>query len=208
MNILLDIHTHRNPLYREGIICSSPADFAPTPGQFYSLGIHPWHIPNDPTEQLARLANCAPDSRVLAIGETGFDSARGSAMWLQSKCFKAHVAISEELKKPLIVHCVKCADMIVALSRELKPQQPWIIHGFRGKPSVAKMLLDAGCYLSFGQHFNPESLRFTPAERILAETDDNALLNIHDVIAALSEARGQEMLPIIEMNISRIFRVE
>jgi TatD DNase family protein len=40
---------------------------------------------------------------------------------------------------------------------------------------LAKQALKAGCYLSFGEHFNPESVRITPPEKKLFETDESEL---------------------------------
>jgi TatD DNase family protein len=43
----------------------------------------------------------------------------------------------------------------------------------RGNANVARTLLDAGCYLSYGPRFNPEALKSTPMDRLLIETDDS-----------------------------------
>ena len=48
-------------------------------------------------------------------------------------------------------------------------------HGFRRNAVLARQLLDAGYSLSFGEHFDPEALRVTPAEHRFAETDESSL---------------------------------
>ena len=48
---------------------------------------------------------------------------------------------------------------------------PWIVHGFRGGPALARQLLDAGFDLSFGLRYNKESFDITPTERRYRETD-------------------------------------
>ena len=51
----------------------------------------------------------------------------------------------------------------------------WIIHGFRGKPELARQALNTGCALSFGEHFNPESVRLTPTGSLYVETDESTM---------------------------------
>ncbi|MCM1005525.1 MAG: TatD family hydrolase [Prevotella sp.] len=202
---LIDCHTHKQAPYPQGVISTSP-DASLMPGQAYSLGIHPWYIPVDPSDLLARLDKECLDSQVLAIGETGLDSKCATPMWLQVNIFKHHIKLSEWLGKPLIIHCVKTVGEIVQMRKAVGAVQPWIIHGFRGKPSVLEMLMQAGCFVSYGEKFNAESLALTPKNKLLAETDES-LLSIEEVIRALSATRGENLLPSIEQNMSTIFRI-
>lgn len=174
------------------------------PGQAYSLGIHPWHIPADPSAQLRMLEEQAATPSVVAIGEAGLDSLCKTPMWLQIKTFEKQVILAEMLGKPLIVHCVRTASEISQLRRSLRAAMPWIIHGFRGKPTVLKMLLEAGCHISYGEKYNPESLALTPLDRLLAESDESPL-PIADIIASLSATRGQDLTPIIADNTRKLF---
>lgn len=183
---MLDCHTHRKAPYPLGVVNATPGECL-LPGQAYSMGLHPWYLPQDPAAALARLALEARQEQVTAIGECGLDSRCDTPMWLQVKAFTAQVRLAEELRKPLIIHCVKTAGELLALKRELASTVPWIIHGFRAKPTVARMLLEGGCYLSYGLRFNPDSLRLTPPERLLAETDDDPA-PITAVLEALREA--------------------
>lgn len=173
--MILDIHTHKPAPQPEAVISCAPADFRPLPGQAYSLGLHPWYLTSlqELPEALSLLERLASHPQVLAIGECGLDSLRGAPMALQISAFRAQALLAEGLDKPLIIHDVKCHDSIISLRKELRPSVPWIIHGFRGKPSLAKMLLDSGLYLSFGARFNPAALAITPTDRLLAETDDS-----------------------------------
>lgn len=207
--MLLDIHTHRPAPYPEGLVSSEAADFLEVAGQLYSVGVHPWYLGATPAEvetQCDRLAEVAEAECVAAIGETGFDTLRGGAMILQSLAFRRQVDLSEQLCKPLVVHCVKTLDMVTAWRRESGARQPWIVHGFRGKPQAAQQLLRAGCCLSFGALFNIETLRSVPAERLFAETDDSPL-SIEEVIAKLSEARNEDVGQIVEANMKRLFGI-
>ena len=200
----LDIHTHHPAPQPEGVVSVSIRSFNPIGGQFYSLGIHPWDtggvIEDDLWNKFKKLA-ASPS--VVAIGECGIDKFKGGPVYRQMIVMQRQIEISEELNKPLIIHDVKAHDIIVGLKRDLKPSQPWVIHGFRGKPSLAKMMTDAGIYLSFGEKFNPETPLTVPPHLILAETDESPL-SIQQIIAGLSSNMGRDITSLIQLN-TRIF---
>ena len=124
-------------------------------------------------------------------------------MWLQVNAFKAQALLSERLRKPLIVHDVKCHEGILGVHRDVSPSVPWVVHGFRGKPSVAEMFLRRGISLGFGERFNAETLRMVPPGMIFAETDESRL-SIGEIIAALSAARGEDLLPVVTANLDKL----
>lgn len=202
---LLDLHTHHPVPQPEGIVSLSFNGTEPElcKDQYYSIGIHPWDTAEEFSEEFwKKLEEIASRSEVRAIGEAGIDLAgKGAALYRQLNIFKRQVELSESLGKPLIIHNVKAHDMIVGLRRDLKPSQNWAIHGFRGKPEVAEMLLRAGCYISFGQQFNRAALLAMPQEFILAETDESPL-SIDKIIENLSVARETEMKPVVAENLS------
>lgn len=180
----------------------APEDFSPLEGQLYSVGVHPWDEA-DATPRLDALAALASLPEVAAIGEAGLDLAKGGPMYKQLLAFRRQVEISEEVGKPLIVHSVKTADMIAGLRRDLRPRQPWVVHGFRGKPATASQLLRCGCWLSFGERFNAETLRMVPADFLLAETDCSEK-TIEEVLTALSEARQEDVKALAAANAARL----
>ncbi len=199
---ILDIHTHKPAPRPEALVCVAPENFSPAEGQLYSVGVHPWDEA-DPAPRLDALAALASRPEVAAIGEAGLDLAKGAPMYRQLLTFRRQVEISEEVEKPLIVHCVKTVDMIAGLRRDLRPRQPWVMHGFRGKPAAASQLLRCGCWLSFGERFNPETLRMIPADFLLAETDCSEK-SIEEIIAALSEARQEDVMALAAANAARL----
>lgn len=204
--MILDIHTHADGAVPNAVVNQRRIDFTPIEGQFYSVGIHPWDITENPIESMSQLRQVASAPYIVAIGECGIDVLRGGMMFRQLQCFKAQILLSEQIAKPLIIHNVKAHDMIISLHKEIAPRQPWIIHGFRGKPTVASMLLDRGCYLSFGEHFNSESLLITPKERILAETDESSL-SIDEIIFHLSTERQEDISTYISTNVRRVLGI-
>ena len=78
-----------------------------------------------------------------------------------------------ELDKPLVIHLVKAMSELLKLKQQIKPANPWIIHGFRGKAALAEECLRHGFYLSFGEKYQEEALRITPAGRLFLETDES-----------------------------------
>lgn len=174
--------------------------------QLYSVGLHPWSLPSELHPALERVKELARLPQVAAIGESGLDSVNGAPMFLQLQSFKAHALLAEELRKPLIVHNVKCTQEICQLRREWKATVPWVIHGFRGKASVLKMLLDAGCHISIGERFNAAVLPLIPTDRLLAETDESALPIecIIEQMAAILELPQDKLTDIIARNLTNI----
>lgn len=143
--------------------------------QACSIGLHPWYIGPNFHDEMKRIRYFATKKNVLLIGETGLDKLHGADLKLQETVFVEHIHISEEIGKPLIIHCVKALDEIISLRKRVRPQQQWIIHGFRGKPQQAHQLLDNGFHLSFGEHFNPDSLALAfNRNSAWLETDESA----------------------------------
>lgn len=204
--MILDIHTHHPAPCAQAVVNASADSFSPVPQQLYSLGIHPWHTSPDLITLPADFIALAASPQVVTIGECGIDTMRGAPMWVQLKLFKAQALLAEELDKPLIVHDVKAHEIIVGMRKELHARSPWIIHGFRGKPQVAQMLLRAGCKLSFGERFNADTLREVPTDAIFAETDESQL-PIRAIIEAMSQVRGEDMLPAIAANTATLLHL-
>lgn len=169
-----DIHTHNRNAGPDAIINLDLGELIPAEGA-YSVGIHPWTTENITEADMQRLADMAQDPRIVAIGECGLDARHGAPLPRQEEIFLVQAKLSEELKKPLIIHAVHTHQRIIELRRMLKPSQQWIIHGFRGKPQLAQALLKCGCDISIGEKYNPQILDVVPADRLYHETDDACL---------------------------------
>lgn len=185
----IDFHTHHASMAGETVIRQHEQ----------SWGIHP---------KDAATAQWQPRPEgYMAIGECGLDHLCGVPARVQEELFRRHVSLSEEAGLPLIVHCVRAHEEILGLHRRLRPRQPWMVHGFRGKPSVMSRLLDEGMYISFGLLFNEESVRACPAERLLTETDDRPVA-VDKVYAAIAAARGTtvaELAACMERNFACLY---
>ena len=96
----------------------------------------------------------------------------------QIRVFKAQIFISEEYRRPLIIHCVKAYNEVFELHQKLHPEMPWILHGYQGNVNTTKQLGKNGMHFSFGKSLffekskSIESLKFLPLEKIFFETDE------------------------------------
>jgi TatD DNase family protein len=178
----IDIHTHGGKpspgvFFLETLMAHEARTPGDIPEQACTVGIHPWYLTEINYRQLiTSVENSVHLPNVLAIGEAGFDKLRGPSPELQKKAFEEQADIAETNAKPLIIHCVKAWDELLASQKKLKPGIPWLIHGFRGNKELAGQLLSKGMYLSFwfGFAMRPESsdlLRTLPKNRFFLETD-------------------------------------
>ena len=202
--IFTDIHTHHLTSVLHTIYNSGTEHIT---GRSISVGIHPWSISNDWKNLFAAIERLAKNENVIAIGECGLDTLKSPAfIELQVEVFCAHAHLAEVIRKPLIIHCVKAHDRLIALHKELKPQQAWILHGFRGKPTQAAQLITAGFYISLGERFNSDSARAIPTERLFIESDESQH-PIADIYASVATAKGittEQLARVTEAN-ARIF---
>jgi TatD DNase family protein len=168
-----DIHTHTLSLHPEDItVVNRIVDENGTPlnTPLQSAGIHPWHICNV-EKQMKALEEAVSRTNVVAIGEAGFDKLIKLPLQLQKEAFLLQAKLAEEIHKPLIIHCVKAWEELLAAKKELNPQMTWIIHGFRGNGILARQLISHGLYLSFGAKFQPDALKAAWPHRLFTETD-------------------------------------
>ncbi len=175
----IDFHTHHSRGSDDTIAIVNlmagenvPADFSAN--TLFSAGIHPWFITEENSLQLlTELVLTAAHPHVVLIGEAGFDRLKGARMEVQYSAFINQAAMAGELNKPMVIHCVRGWEELRRACREVKPDRPWIIHGFRGSGKLAATLDDEGFWFSLGKRgITPEILGVISRERILLETDD------------------------------------
>lgn len=206
----IDIHTHKRPsgetasssclaCYNE-MMGKEQEGFA----ECCSAGVHPWYIYDGGHEQLRLLRERAgAGERVRLIGEAGLDKMSEVPFDIQEKVFEEQIICSEELRKPLVVHCVKAWQELIAMHRRFRPSESWLVHGFRGKGDLARQLLREGLYLSFGEHFQPEAVKAAWKDRLLLETDESSL-DIADIYQRVSQVLDCP-LPVLQEQIAKNF---
>jgi len=178
---LFDQHTHNaKTIPGAGVVnlpmgvLSEPESFHPTAGQLYSAGIFPLYE-GDWDRALENLKKLIQHPQLVALGECGLDKRSNVPFLKQENFFEAQVILADQMKKHLIIHCVRAWRELFVINRLHPTEQRRIVHGFRGKPELACQLIETGFYLSFGPLFNADSLRLCAPERRLIETDDSNL---------------------------------
>lgn len=184
--MFLDFHTHARSASAEvsSLLNVRYPNEARDEGPI-SLGIHPWDAGLVDVDWL-ELERKMAVPQVKMIGEAGLDALKGGER--QEQVFLKQISISERCRKPLVIHCVKTFNEIIAMRRLLRPHQSWAIHGFNRKALLAKELVSRGFYLSFGKALLQkktvqEAFLSCPLDRVFFETDDDEALEIQEVYA-------------------------
>lgn len=198
----IDIHTHwpagaPDTLEIENIYYKQTAGGS-TP--YFSAGLHPWYLQGVDLQDAENwLSYQASSPYCVAIGEAGLDKITQTPWYLQLAAFGICIRIAAETEKPLVIHCVRAYGEILQMLHH--PSTPAgrirgvVFHGFNKNLQTARMLLDAGHFLSFGAALLQEKsraaevLQQTPAARLFLETDDQNL-DIKAVYARAAEIRG------------------
>ncbi|CAN5638160.1 TatD family hydrolase [soil metagenome] len=212
---LIDLHAHHFA-QEQGVIRISNILFADQIEKqlksdgLYSIGIHPRYIQEQTfSTDLSILKQFAKSPFVKAIGESGMDYLSDIPLSIQEKVFIAMIELSESAAKPLILHCVKAHAEIIQLHRQLKPTQPWIMHGFNQRNSIAEMVLQEGLHLSFGkallQENSPASLllKSFPDLSFFLETDESEI-SINEIYTLASARTGKSREELIS-SISNLY---
>ncbi|MEN9917898.1 MAG: hypothetical protein RL662_334 [Bacteroidota bacterium] len=174
--------------------------------EWFSCGVHPWYS-EDAEPQLKFLKEIANDKRIIAIGEAGLDKLKGPELEIQQTVFEQQVQLSEQLHKPLIIHCVKAWDELLKTHKIHKPKQAWILHGYRGNAQLTSQLAAYGLYFSVGEKVNDEGLAQIPLNRLFCETDtsDTKIDEIYNEVANLLQTSTEQLAAQIDENIRNVF---
>ena len=184
---------------------------------FFSVGLHPWHVLDNTWEkQVEKVKNAVLNNHnVLAVGEAGLDKGVTNPFDTQQLAFTAQLAIAESQKKPMIIHCVRSYNELLAFRKKSDQSVPWIFHWFNADEKIAGELIRKNCYLSFGHMlFNTHSKAFgvfmtVILDRVFFETDD-AGYTIGEVYAKAAEIRNISMAELkaqILNNFGRCFQL-
>lgn len=183
-----DFHHHKKYI-RNGIYNLNIEQIPPDSP--YSIGIHPQDIDVAHLEQQFSWMEGTMFQNCFAIGECGLDSMVSIDQKIQEEVFLRQIKIANEVKKPMIIHCVRKFYEVISLGK--KAEQPMIIHGFNKKRQIAEDLLANNFYLSFGKAvlYNlslQDILKNTPLNKFFLETD-NEDFNIGELYLKVSEIK-------------------
>ena len=127
---LIDIHTHHSRPGNDTVSVNNifpGQEFAAFTGQnFYSVGLHPWHLKSkdENNEMLEQMEDALEFDHVIFVGECGPDKSIENDFSEQMRVFEAQAFMAEEYQKPLIIHCVKAYNEVIGLYNKIHPTCP------------------------------------------------------------------------------------
>ena len=213
----INIHCHHARIeHQYQILSLDTQEFNPAkiPSGFYTLGIHPWFIAQQNCRlALDKIAAVMDDPNLLGIGECGLDNTIEIDLTVQTEVFRSQIDLAEKFNKPLMIHCVHAYNELLQCKKHSRSALPWIIHGFTGKPELARQLVRHGFYLSFGKALLYGNAKLskvlieTPLDKMFLETDA-ADIEISEIYAAAAKILGLELDKLqqqLQRNFQRVF---
>ena len=207
MHPFINIHSHQ--IEKESTIISiynQKLYDIKVDSHYYSIGIHPWWI-NSLTiaTDLKQVVTLINSPNCLAIGECGLDKIIETDFELQQALFIKQIQIAKHTNKPLLIHCVKAFDELIALKKQF-PKVVMIIHGFSKNAILGKQLQKHGFYLSYGTHLfnNDNLLQGINPKMLFLETDEDDV-TIQSVYANASKQLNVS-LPALKKEIAANFK--
>lgn len=168
-------------------------------GLYYAAGIHPHWIAQQhwlqknaagllteqTQEKIVALisdeitqSTTAVSPYCVAVGECGLDKLIAIPLELQQQLLITHIVAANQLHKPLIIHCVRAHNELIALLKKYPAKYGGVIHGFSGSYEVAMQYIALGFYLGIGGTITYERAQKTratvakiPLDYVLLETD-------------------------------------
>lgn len=217
----IDIHSHKklsdlNELIVQNIHAYELDDFYFQTSKFYSIGIHPWFInEHNANRELQKIEFLAGNNNhIIAIGEAGIDRVNSVELDLQKDIFIKQVEISESIKKPMIIHCVRAYMDILEIRKKMKVTMPWIFHAYSENLNIAQKLVNENCYLSIGSRILndtgklSEVLENIDINYIFAETDEfeGKISKIYQKIAEIKKMSIVNLQNQLKMNFNSVFK--
>ncbi|WP_137226269.1 TatD family hydrolase [Shewanella sp. MEBiC00475] len=152
---------------------------------YFSLGIHPWYVPDDIEAAIIQLDEVLQkyrgNKRLVAVGECGLDKLHH---WSdkQLSLLEQQLLLAKTYRFPVILHAVKAHQELLAILGKMKLDRSGVVHGFYGNNDIAKRYIDLGFKLGIGALIlnpNATKLRQTvtnlPLEHFLIETDSPSM---------------------------------
>lgn len=205
------------------------------PGYAYPmLGLHPEEVKADWQGVLTAIRQqILSDTSVIAIGEVGLDFYWSREFEQeQQEAFEEQVRWSVETRLPLMIHCRKAQNEMVAILKKYAKELPGgVFHCFTGNAQEAQQLLEfdhfvlgIGGVLTFKKSHLPEVLSASvPLDRIVLETDApymapvpmrgqrNEPAFVRHTITRLAEAYGvteEEICSKTNENVTKVFGIQ
>ena len=189
----VDIHTH---IDNQSVIKIVSENFEEK--VLTTWGVHPWEVGSIADKVPRREAAQNDSGFAVAIGEVGLDKVHKETFEKQLEVFEEMIKLSENYRKPMIIHCVRSYSEIIVIRKKTKATMPWVIHGFNSSIETMRQLLKYDMYISLGEilyrneNQAVEILKNVPLNRLFLETDVSGR-DIRDVYAKAANLMGCEI---------------
>ena len=177
--------------------------------RLFSAGIHPNTISDNIEEDFIWLREVSQHLECVSIGECGLDGLINVDEKLQEEVFTRQIYWANEIKKPIIIHCVRKFHRLSSFQKLAKV--PMIVHGFNKRKSIGDDLLQNQFYLSFGRSVlydvNLQAFLIDfPIDRMFLETDSAALdhKDLYEKVADLKNIDLEDLTQKIKENLQNI----
>lgn len=179
------------------------------PANYFSAGIHPQHISDRFEEDFLWLKTIVKLENCVAIGECGLDGLVEIDENLQHEIFQKQIELANEIRKPIIIHCVKRFSQLIHFKK--KSKVPMIVHGFNKRKTIGDEMLKNEFCLSFGKSalYNvnlQDFLKEIPIDQLFLETDsaDFEIKDLYYKIAELKSCRIEDFQKKIKENLKNL----
>jgi TatD DNase family protein len=214
--LFINTHTHAQVYDAKVEVVNINLNTSDKPNH-YSYGLHPWLINKDTyLGELEHLKVVIHEKRCLAVGECGLDKLSKVDFDLQLEVFKEQILLANQVKKPLIVHCVKAFNELINCLNHNDNKVPVIVHGFNNNENIARVLVNEGIYFSFGKALlgyesnAAKALINVGRRNFFLETDD-ADISIKYIYRKAAELLGidEEIIKAqLQSNFETVFKVK
>lgn len=210
--MFVNIHTHHITQQSYSIYNVFAQQYNAVYNNYISMGLHPWHINQVNINHVIEcIKNNASNTNILAIGECGLDKIINTNFEIQLQVFIEQIRIAQTHNKPLIIHCVKAFNQLIALKNEYNNNIAWIVHGYRNNLTIAQQLINNNFYLGFGSSLttahNAIVFKQIPLQNIFLETDNSEMpINeIYKLASRIKQISVSEIELAIEQNFKKVF---
>ena len=143
------------------------------------FGVHPWFL-NTLSSCWEQVLGEHLTAHPSGVGETGLDfMTKTMDRELQIRAFSGHLALANDLMRPITIHIRKAWDRLLRILKQHGPLKvPGLIHSYSGSADLVPVLEKYNLFISFsGSVTRPnakktiKALAAVPLHRLLFETD-------------------------------------
>lgn len=149
---------------------------------YYSIGVHPMEVEKGIKIQAIEetIIKEKNNDKLVAIGETGLDYHFDYSKDLQEMYFIEQINLANKYDLPIIIHSRESQKDVERILKEHSVKKAGIMHCYSGTAEMSKKFLEMGYYIGVGGPVTrykdvQETVRITPIDRIVIETDSPVL---------------------------------